>query len=104
MEKSYKEIPIGAVVSADPERERNKTGDWREQKPVYDETKCVNCLLCWVRCPDVAIVIENETMRGYNYDYCKGCGICAAICPTDAIEMVPDDAEVPPMGRKEGKR
>jgi len=25
-----------------------------------------------------------------NYDYCKGCGICANECPTKAIEMVPE--------------
>ena len=26
-----------------------------------------------------------------NYDYCKGCGICANECPCGAIEMVPED-------------
>ncbi len=25
-----------------------------------------------------------------DYDYCKGCGICAAECPCGAIEMVPE--------------
>lgn len=25
-----------------------------------------------------------------DYDYCKGCGICANECPTKAIEMVPE--------------
>ncbi|AKB45854.1 Pyruvate:ferredoxin oxidoreductase, delta subunit [Methanosarcina sp. Kolksee] len=24
----------------------------------------------------------------YDYDYCKGCGICANECPADAIEMI----------------
>ena len=30
--------------------------------------------------------------RGYaiDYDFCKGCGICAAECPCGAIEMVPE--------------
>ncbi|MFP3483271.1 MAG: 4Fe-4S binding protein, partial [Caldivirga sp.] len=25
-----------------------------------------------------------------NYDYCKGCGICANECPVKAIKMVPE--------------
>jgi Pyruvate/2-oxoacid:ferredoxin oxidoreductase delta subunit len=25
-----------------------------------------------------------------DYDYCKGCGICAAECPCGAIAMVPE--------------
>ncbi|MGB9785258.1 MAG: 4Fe-4S binding protein, partial [Fervidicoccaceae archaeon] len=27
-------------------------------------------------------------------DYCKGCGICAKVCPQKAIEMVPETVEV----------
>ena len=27
----------------------------------------------------------------FDYDYCKGCGICAAECPCGAIEMVPEE-------------
>jgi pyruvate ferredoxin oxidoreductase delta subunit len=26
-----------------------------------------------------------------DLDYCKGCGICAAICPKGAIQMVLED-------------
>jgi len=25
-----------------------------------------------------------------NYDCCKGCGLCVAECPSDAIEMIPE--------------
>jgi pyruvate ferredoxin oxidoreductase delta subunit len=25
-----------------------------------------------------------------NFDYCKGCALCATECPVDAIEMVPE--------------
>jgi pyruvate ferredoxin oxidoreductase delta subunit len=92
-ERNYKEIPIGGVIEALPTRLRKVTGDWREQKPVYDEKLCFNCLLCWVRCPDSTIVIEVEAMKGFNYDWCKGCGICADICPSGAIEMTPEGEE-----------
>jgi Pyruvate/2-oxoacid:ferredoxin oxidoreductase delta subunit len=26
-----------------------------------------------------------------NYDYCKGCGICAAECPCGAIKVVAEE-------------
>ncbi|GEM_PF-69019 len=101
--ESYKELPLGGVIPATPDRPRKKTGDWRDQKPTYREAICVNCLLCWVRCPEVAIITEGGRMRGFNYDYCKGCGICAHTCPSGAIEMVPEEEEVPPFGRVEAE-
>ena len=27
----------------------------------------------------------------YNYDFCKGCGICSQTCPTNAIRMEKED-------------
>lgn len=62
----------------------NKTGGWREGvKPVRDVEKCIKCHQCWMFCPDNAINKEIET----NYDYCKGCGICAEVCPVKCIKM-----------------
>jgi Pyruvate/2-oxoacid:ferredoxin oxidoreductase delta subunit len=26
----------------------------------------------------------------FNYDFCKGCGICAQECPCGAIDMIPE--------------
>jgi 2-oxoacid:acceptor oxidoreductase delta subunit (pyruvate/2-ketoisovalerate family) len=49
--------------------------------------KCVNCLICWIYCPDASI-IRLEKYVAVNYDYCKGCGICAEECPRKAITMV----------------
>ncbi len=101
--KSYKELPLGGVIPATADRPRKKTGDWRDEKPVLYPEKCVNCLLCWVRCPETAILTEDQQMRGFDYDYCKGCGICAQTCPTEAIRMVDDAEEVPPLGRIGGE-
>ena len=48
----------------------------------------MNCLLCWAYCPDSAIVLDAETFTGFDLDYCKGCAICAEVCPVGAIAMV----------------
>ena len=82
----WKSLPIGAVVEPGSSV-KYKTGDWRAFRPVVDKTKCVNCLLCWIYCPDSSI-IRREKWVDVNYEHCKGCGICAHECPTKAIEMV----------------
>jgi 2-oxoacid:acceptor oxidoreductase delta subunit (pyruvate/2-ketoisovalerate family) len=68
------------------------TGGWRTGvKPSVALEQCVNCLLCWLHCPDSAVVLEGEVFKGFDYDFCKGCEICAAVCPTDAIAMVAEE-------------
>ncbi len=67
-----------------------KTGLWRTFKPIYDENKCNNCLLCWLYCPENAIDVVDGKIS-IDYDYCKGCGVCAKICAKKAIEMVRED-------------
>jgi len=82
----WRSIPIGGMLLEPGSALKYKTGDWRAFRPIVDETKCVNCLLCWIYCPDSSIV-RKEKFVAINYDYCKGCGICAAECPTKAIRM-----------------
>jgi len=52
---------------------------------------CFECDNCYGVCPDNA-VIKLGPGRGFefNYDYCKGCGVCATECPCGAIDMVPE--------------
>ena len=42
-------------------------------------------------CPDNAVIKTGPGGYEVDYDYCKGCGICAAECPCGAIAMVPED-------------
>ena len=49
---------------------------------------CFECDNCYGVCPDNAVVKLGPGRRfEFNYDYCKGCGLCAAECPCGAIEM-----------------
>jgi 2-oxoacid:acceptor oxidoreductase delta subunit (pyruvate/2-ketoisovalerate family) len=50
---------------------------------------CFECDTCYGVCPDNAVIKLGPGKRFvFNYDYCKGCGICVQECPCGAIEMV----------------
>jgi 2-oxoacid:acceptor oxidoreductase delta subunit (pyruvate/2-ketoisovalerate family) len=87
---TWQELPIGGAVQPD-ETAQPRTGGWRTGlKPEVDLSSCVNCLLCWLYCPDSAVRLDGTTFVGFDLDYCKGCELCAAACPVGAVRMVPD--------------
>jgi 2-oxoacid:acceptor oxidoreductase delta subunit (pyruvate/2-ketoisovalerate family) len=51
---------------------------------------CNYCDNCWLFCPDAAIARVNG---GYeiDFDFCKGCGICAEECPRSVISLVEEE-------------
>ncbi|MGE0643172.1 MAG: NAD(P)-binding protein [Nitrospira sp.] len=50
---------------------------------------CFECDNCYAVCPDNAVIKLGAGNRfEINYDYCKGCGLCAEECPCGAIDMV----------------
>ena len=92
MKKENKDI--GGVVYSKKTTVK-KTGGWRYMKPVWDKSKCINCMQCYAKCPENAITMKKKGKnieRGkVNYDFCKGCGICAQICPVKCIKMVKEE-------------
>ncbi len=64
-----------------------------EEEAIAEAERCFSCGTCnfcdtcLIFCPDVAI--SRLDHRGYqvNYDYCKGCGVCAEECPRYAISV-----------------
>ena len=89
--------PGGVVEPGDVALPR--TGGWRTvQKPAVDLSLCVDCLLCWMHCPDTAIRQHGGVFVGFDYDLCKACEICVEVCPTDAIRMVAEDSDLKPGG------
>jgi pyruvate ferredoxin oxidoreductase delta subunit len=89
--KGWKEVPLGGLITEAGNAEKYETGSWRTYKPVLNREACTNCLLCWIFCPDSSILVKDEEMVGFDYAHCKGCGICAAECPKNAIAMVLDE-------------
>ncbi len=64
-----------------------------EAKRCFSCGSCMSCDNCWTLCPDSAVLkTRTEIAHGggyvFDYDYCKGCGLCAHECPTGYIAMV----------------
>jgi len=89
-EKGWKDIPDAGLIVEAGNAEKYNTGSWRAFRPVRDEKKCTDCLMCWIYCPDSAILVEDKKVKGIDLEHCKGCGICAEECPVKAIKMVPE--------------
>ncbi|MEV0790347.1 NAD(P)-binding protein [Kribbella sp. NPDC050459] len=50
---------------------------------------CLECDNCFGVCPDNAVIkLGPGKLYEIDLDFCKGCGLCAAECPSGAITMV----------------
>ena len=67
-----------------------KNAGWRSVRPIVDTEKCIGCLQCYLYCPDGTVAEHSDGKICFDYDFCKGCGICAKICPIKAITMSPE--------------
>jgi len=85
--KGWKDIPIGGMIDSAGTAKEYKTGDWRTYKPVVNRPECIHCLQCWMFCPDSCVIVKDGKVVGMDYDHCKGCGICASVCPKKCIKM-----------------
>ncbi len=61
---------------------------WRVEKPVFNIDVCIDCQNCWVWCPDTSILSRDKQMLGIDYDHCKGCAVCAEVCPTNPKSLI----------------
>lgn len=62
--------------------------------------RCTECDNCLIFCPDMSVLVKDRGEFGYafDYDYCKGCGVCYTECPRHAITMVDEM-----LSQEEGK-
>lgn len=62
-----------------------QTGKWRIFKPIINLDECNKCWICFVRCPEGVISLNDEEYPYIDYEHCKGCLICHEECPKKAI-------------------
>ena len=85
---SWQEMTLGGEIAEGGTSALTMTGQWRSMRPVWLGTACKQCLMCAPYCPDSSIPVVNGKRRDFDYDHCKGCGICFKVCPFNAIEYV----------------
>ena len=73
-------------------------GGLNESNALFEARRCLSCGNCFECdncygvCPDNAVIKLGPGKRfEFNYDYCKGCGVCVEECPCGAIKMVPEE-------------
>jgi pyruvate ferredoxin oxidoreductase gamma subunit len=68
-----------------------RTGLWRSMRPEIDDALCKRCSwICSTLCPDAAIDVGPDREPIIDYDHCKGCLLCVAVCPSHAIRAEPE--------------
>ena len=86
-QSAWQELTPGAEIYEPGTSKLVNTGEWRVLTPVFDEAKCKHCMLCVPFCPDISIPVVNGKRLETDFFHCKGCGICAKVCPFDVITM-----------------
>ncbi len=68
-----------------------RTGLWRTVRPVIELERCHRCTwICSTFCPDGALLVDSQGAPSIDYEHCKGCLVCAAVCPHHAIDSIPE--------------
>jgi NADPH-dependent glutamate synthase beta subunit-like oxidoreductase len=74
-------------------------GGLDEDNALFEARRCMSCGNCFACdncygvCPDNAVIKLDPTgayAYEYDFDFCKGCGLCVEECPCGAIEMEPE--------------
>ena len=83
---------FGPLLSKAITAKANKTGSWRvDAKPKFLRKDCIACKMCVLICPEACVTGEDKNTFICDYEFCKGCGNCAAICPKKDIAMVKEE-------------
>jgi NADPH-dependent glutamate synthase beta subunit-like oxidoreductase/NAD-dependent dihydropyrimidine dehydrogenase PreA subunit len=71
-------VPVEATFS--------KRAALGESRRCFNCGICNACDYCRLYCPEMSVIMNN-TGRSIDLDYCKGCGLCVAECPRNAMAL-----------------
>ncbi len=98
----FADAPRSVQPQLELERRRSSfdevAGGLDQSNALYEARRCMSCGTCFSCdncygvCPDNAVLKRGEPGELYeiDLDFCKGCGLCVAECPSGAIEMIPE--------------
>ena len=63
---------------------------------IINKEKCINCKICYDRCPEESFGLDDEGRVYVQYpEECWLCGVCQMDCPVGAVEVVYDTNSKP---------
>jgi len=86
--KGWKDLPEGGMIIDAGNAAAYNTGAWRSDRPIWIKDNCIQCLFCWIFCPDSSVTVKDEQRGEFDLLHCKGCGICALECPAKEKAIV----------------
>ncbi|MFC1941723.1 NAD(P)-binding protein [Chloroflexota bacterium] len=89
-----RKIPVQErVASFEAVRKGLRAGEIRKEAGrCFSCGTCNACGNCFIFCPDSSVCLnESELISQIDYEYCKGCGICAEECPRGAIGILKEE-------------
>ncbi len=77
--RGFREITLGF----DPHQ-----AQWEAER-CFSCGMCTGCDRCYSFCPDLSLLPPGEGRPSYEADpdYCKGCAVCASVCPRGVMGM-----------------
>lgn len=83
--KHISDYPVGPCYEAGHLVTEN--AGWRTERPVIALNQCIACYYCYLCCPE-GVIFKKDKKVDIDYAFCKGCGICARVCPKTAVKMI----------------